>query len=125
MYPIAQVHASGAVIAFGSDWSVSTANPFVEMEVAVRRADPSIPDGEVFLPEQRIALPEAIAAFTMGTAWVNGMERETGSIEAGKAADLVVLDRNLFTIDPRDISETKAVLTLLDGKPVHGDPAAL
>jgi len=125
MYPIAQVHASGAVIAFGSDWSVSTANPFVEMEVAVRRADPSIPDGEVFLPEQRIALPEAIAAFTMGSAWVNGMERETGSIEAGKAADLVVLDRNLFTIDPRDISETKAVLTLLDGKPVHGDPAAL
>ena len=61
----------------------------------------------------------------MGSAWVNGMERETGSIEAGKAADLVVLDRNLFTIDPRDISETKAVLTLLDGKPVHGDPAAL
>jgi predicted amidohydrolase YtcJ len=125
MYPIAQMHASGAMIAFGSDWSVSTANPFVEMEVAVRRADPSIPDGEVFLPEQRIALPEAIAAFTMGSAWVNGMERETGSIEAGKAADLVVLDRNLFTIDPRDISETRALLTLLDGKPVHGDPAAL
>jgi len=125
MYPIAAMRATGAMVAFGSDWSVSTANPFIEMEVAVRRADPSIPDGEVFLPEQRIALPEAIAAFTIGSAFVNGIERETGSVEAGKAADLVVLDRNLFTIDPRDISETKALLTLLDGKPVHGDPAAL
>lgn len=125
MYPIAQMHASGAMIAFGSDWSVSTANPYDQIEVAVRRADPSIPDGEVFLPEQRIALPDAIAAFTIGSAHVNGMEHETGSIEVGKAADLVVLDRNLFAIDPREISETKALLTLLDGKPVHGDPAAL
>ena len=125
MYPIAQMHASGAMIAFGSDWSVSTANPYDQIEVAVRRADPSIPDGAVFLPEQRIALPEAIAAFTIGSAHVNGMEQETGSIEVGKAADMVVLDRNLFAIDPREISETKALLTLLDGKPVHGDPAAL
>jgi predicted amidohydrolase YtcJ len=125
MYPIAQMHASGAMIAFGSDWSVSTANPYDQIEVAVRRADPSIPDGEVFLPEQRIALPDAIAAFTIGSAHVNGMEHDTGSIEVGKAADLVVLDRNLFAIDPREISETKALLTLLDGKPVHGDPAAL
>lgn len=125
MYPIAQMHGSGAMIAFGSDWSVSTANPYDQIEVAVRRADPSIPDGAVFLPEQRIALPEAIAAFTIGSAHVNGMEQETGSIEVGKAADMVVLDRNLFAIDPREISETKALLTLLDGKPVHGDPAAL
>lgn len=125
MYPIAQMHASGAMIAFGSDWSVSTANPYDQIEVAVRRADPSIPDGAVFLPEQRIALPEAIAAFTIGSAHVNGMEHDTGSIEVGKAADMVVLDRNLFAIDPREISETKALLTLLDGKPVHGDPAAL
>ena len=66
MYPIAAMRATGAMVAFGSDWSVSTANPFIEMEVAVRRADPSRPDGEVFLPEQRIALPEAIAAFNAG-----------------------------------------------------------
>ncbi|MFM7275212.1 MAG: amidohydrolase, partial [Gammaproteobacteria bacterium] len=53
MYTIEAMHASGAMIAFGSDWSVSTANPWDQIEVAVRRADPSIPDGEVFLPEQR------------------------------------------------------------------------
>jgi predicted amidohydrolase YtcJ len=125
MYAIGTLQDSGAMIAFGSDWSVSTANPFAEIEVAVRRADPAIPDGGVYQPEERIRLPEAIAAFTINAAFVNGLERETGSLEAGKAADLVVLDRNLFSIDPREISETKALLTLLDGKPVHGDPATL
>ncbi|MFM7785847.1 MAG: amidohydrolase, partial [Gammaproteobacteria bacterium] len=125
MYTIEAMHASGAMIAFGSDWSVSTANPWDQIEVAVRRADPSIPDGEVFLPEQRITLPEAIAAFTIHSAYVNGIDEDTGSLEVGKAGDLVVLDRNLFAIDPREISEAKALLTLLDGKPVFGDPAAL
>ena len=125
MYVIEAMHASGAMIAFGSDWSVSTADPWDQIEVAVRRADPSIPDGEVFLPEQRIDLPEAIAAFTIHAAYVNGIDTDTGSLEVGKAGDLVVLDRNLFAIDPREISETQALLTLLDGKPVHGDPAAL
>jgi hypothetical protein len=125
MYAIGTLQDSGAMIAFGSDWSVSSANPYEEIEVAVRRADPAIPDGGVFQPAERIRLPEAIAAFTINAAYVNGIEDETGSLEAGKAADLVVLDRNLFAIDPRDISETRALLTLLDGKPVHGDPAAL
>ena len=92
-----------------------------EIEVAVRRADPERPDGDVMLPDERLPLPEAIAAFTINAAYVNGLERETGSIEVGKAADLAVLDRNVFAIDPREISETKVVVTLLDGKPVHGD----
>ncbi|MFM7273282.1 MAG: amidohydrolase family protein, partial [Gammaproteobacteria bacterium] len=69
--------------------------------------------------------PEAIAAFTIHSAYVNGIDEDTGSLEVGKAGDLVVVDRNLFAIDPREISEAKALLTLLDGKPVFGDPAAL
>lgn len=121
MYPIGSVHASGAVIAFGSDWSVSSANPFEQMEVAVRRADPALPDGAVFVPEQRLPLPEAIAAFTINAAWVNGLERDTGSIEVGKRADLAVLDQNLFAIDPRAISDTKVLLTLFEGRPVYGE----
>jgi predicted amidohydrolase YtcJ len=125
MYTIGSVHRSGGMIAFGSDWSVSTANPFEEIEVAVRRADPTLPDGAVMLPEEKLPLPEAIAAFTINAAYVNGMEHETGSLEPGKAADLVVLDRDLFAIDPREISETKALVTLLDGKPVHGDLSSL
>lgn len=125
MYPIGAVHATGGMIAFGSDWSVSSANPLEQIEVAVRRADPTRADGEVFIPDQRLPLPEAIAAFTINAAYVNGAERETGSIEVGKSADLVVLDRNLFAIEPAAISDTKVVLTLFEGKPVHGDLAAL
>jgi len=121
MYPIGSVHASGAMIAFGSDWSVSSANPFEQMEVAVRRADPALPDGAVFAPEQRLPLPEAIAAFTINAAFVNGIERDTGSIEVGKRADLAVLDQNLFAIDPRAISDTKVLLTLFEGRPVYGE----
>ena len=74
---------------------MSTANPFEEIEVAVRRADPDKPDGAVMLPDEKLPLPEAIAAFTINAAYVNGMEHETGSIESGKAADLVVIDRDL------------------------------
>jgi predicted amidohydrolase YtcJ len=121
MYPIGSVHASGAVIAFGSDWSVSSANPFEQMEVAVRRADPALPDGAVFAADQRLPLPEAIAAFTINAAYVNGIERETGSIEVGKSADLAVLNQNLFAIDPRAISDTRVLLTLFEGKPVYGE----
>jgi predicted amidohydrolase YtcJ len=113
------------VIAFGSDWSVSSANPFEQMEVAVRRADPALPDGAVFAADQRLPLPEAIAAFTINAAYVNGIERETGSIEVGKSADLAVLNQNLFAIDPRAISDTRVLLTLFEGKPVYGEPGQL
>ncbi len=125
MYPIGAVHASGAVVAFGSDWSVSSANPFEQIEVAVRRVDPTLARGEAFGPEQRLPLPEAIAAFTINAAYVNGAERDAGSIEVGKSADLVVLDQNLFTIEPGAISDTKVLLTLFEGKPVYGDPDKL
>jgi hypothetical protein len=125
MYPIGSMHASGAMVAFGSDWSVSSANPFEQIEVAVRRADPATPDGAVLLPDERLPLPAAIAAFTINAAYVNGMEGEAGSIEVGKRADLAVLDQNLFAIDPRAISDTKVLLTLFEGKPVHGDPGRL
>lgn len=121
MYPIGAVHASGAVVAFGSDWSVSSANPFEQIEVAVRRVDPMLARGEAFGPEQRLPLPEAIAAFTINAAYVNGVERDAGSIEVGKSADLVVLDQNLFTIAPEAISDTKVLLTLFEGQPVYGE----
>ncbi len=85
----------GATLAFGSDWSVSTANPLEEMEVAIRRADPADRDADPFLPDQRLPLPLALAAFTKGSSHVNH-DDDAGSIEEGNRADLVVLDRNLF-----------------------------
>lgn len=125
LYPIGSVHAAGGMIAFGSDWSVSSANPFEQIEVAVRRVDPALAVAEPLLPAERIPLAEAIAAFTINAAYVNGFERETGSLEPGKAADLIVLDRNLFAIGTEEISETKVLLTLLDGETIYGDPGAL
>ena len=121
IYPIGSVLRSGAVVAFGSDWSVSSANPLEEMEVAVRRADWTKPDAAPFLPDERIDLRDAIAAFTINAAYVNFHDDRTGSIEPGKLADLVVLDRNLFAIEANEISEAKVLLTLLGGKPVYGD----
>jgi predicted amidohydrolase YtcJ len=121
MYPIGSLRRSGAVLAFGSDWSVSSANPFEEMEVAVTRMGAHGETSTAYLPEERIDIGSAIAAFTIGSAYVNSLERQTGSIEVGKWADLIVLDRNLFAIEPSEISETRVLLTLLEGKPVHGD----
>ncbi|HNP36639.1 MAG TPA: amidohydrolase [Woeseiaceae bacterium] len=124
LYPIKSVLDTGAVVAFGSDWSVSTANPFPEMETAITRIDAESNDNtgiEPFIPEERIDLPAAIAGFTINAAFANKQEDDTGSIEVGKYADLVILDQNLFEIDAAEISETKALLTLFEGRPVYGD----
>lgn len=125
MYPIKSIFDAGAVVAFGSDWSVSDVNPMPQIETAVTRVDAESHATEALNPEQRITLEQAIHAFTMGSAYVNHHEDVTGSVEVGKFADLVVLDRNLFDIDPEQISETKVLLTLFDGKPVYGSPTEL
>ena len=125
LYAIGSLYRSGAVVVFGSDWSVSSANPLEELQVAVTRMDPAGGSTEPFLPQERIALPEALAAFTINAAWVNRLEKDTGSIEVGKRADLVVLDRNLFAIPMTEIAHTRALVTLFGGRVVHGDLAAL
>jgi predicted amidohydrolase YtcJ len=111
------VEGSGATLAFGSDWSVSTANPLEEMEVAIRRADPSTRDVPPFLAEQRLPLPLALAAFTGGSARVNG-DDDAGSIEEGNRADLVVLDRNLFDLPDATVAEARVEHTIAGGRVV-------
>ena len=125
LYPIKSVQDSGATIAFGSDWSVSTANPWHQIETAITRKDAINDDMESFIPEESIDLDTAITAFTINAAFVNRKEDTTGSIEVGKYADMVVIDQNLFEIEPEAISDTNALLTLFEGKPVFGDIAAL
>ena len=121
IYPIGSLLRSGAVVAFGSDWSVSSANPLEELEVAVTRMGPNGETKTPYLPDERIDLRDALAAFTLDAAYVNFQEDRTGSIEAGKLADLIVVDRNLFAIPPAQISDTKVLLTLFGGKPIFGD----
>jgi predicted amidohydrolase YtcJ len=119
LYPIGSVVASGGEFAFGSDWSVSSMNPLDGMEVAVTRRELNKGAGPAWIPEERIALPDAIAAYTIRGAYLSFSEKDTGSIEVGKAADLIVVDKNLFEIPPSQIHEAKVLLTLLDGKEVY------
>jgi predicted amidohydrolase YtcJ len=123
-YPFRSLLAAGATLAMGSDWSVSSANPLLEMSIAVNRtADLGGGPFPVFLPDQRIDLMDALAAFTAGTAWVNHLEHELGSLEVGKTGDLVVLDRDLFDRGAGGIGEARVVATFIDGAAVFEDPA--
>ncbi|MGQ0796576.1 MAG: amidohydrolase, partial [Methanobacteriota archaeon] len=111
-YLIRSIARSGGRVAFGSDWPVSTANPFEQVQVAVTRSCVWDPHAEPLLPEERIDLWDALAAFTIDAAYVNGQEDLTGSIEEGKLADLIVPDRDLFAIEPTEIASTQVLLTL-------------
>jgi predicted amidohydrolase YtcJ len=122
-YPWASLRQAGAVLAFGSDWTVSTANPLEEIEVAVRRLAPDDRDGEPFLPAERVDLPAALDAFTSGSAYALRLEAETGSVTPGKLADLAVLDRDPFDQAAGPIGDARVVATLVEGEPVHADPS--
>jgi predicted amidohydrolase YtcJ len=125
MYPIQSIKDAGGMVAFGSDWSVSTANPFYQMETAITRMDSNDYSIDPFIPEEAVSVETAIDAFTINAAFVNKHEDLTGSIEPGKYADLIVLDQNLMEIDARAISDTEVLLTLFAGEPVHGSLADL
>jgi predicted amidohydrolase YtcJ len=123
-YPFRSLRAAGAVLAMGSDWSVSSANPIWEMNIAVERRYPSFYGGgdrEVFLPEERLELIDALAAFTAGSAYVNHLD-DTGTLEVGKLADLAVLDRDLFDHEAGAIG-ARVVGTFVEGVPVYEDAA--
>ena len=119
LYPIRSVANTGAVIACGSDWSVTSMNPLEAIQIAVTRRDLKEGPGPAWIPEEVVDLPLMLAAYTINGAYVNFQEQETGSIEVGKSADLIVLDRNLFDVPKHEIHQTKVLLTLLEGKPVY------
>jgi hypothetical protein len=121
-YPINSIVQAGGRIAFGSDWNVSSPDPLLAIETAVTRIDPLQGDTPVFLPQQRTTLEQAIAAATINAAYVNHLDDSTGSIEVGKLGDLVILDTNLFKIDPSAISDAKVVTTLFGGEVVYQRP---
>lgn len=116
---------AGATLAFSSDWPVASADPLESIEVVVTRQDAIAPEGEAWLPEERITLEQAIMAYTLHAAYAHHKDDESGSLEVGKSADLVVLDRDLFKIPAHQISDAKTLLTLLAGEVVHGELSAL
>jgi predicted amidohydrolase YtcJ len=123
-YPFASLVRSGATLAMGSDWSVSSPDPLEEIHVAVNRSMPGgyphrVDRRDVFLPDERIDLATALSAFTMGSAYVNHLDRDTGSIEVGKLADLAVLDRDLFAHPVDEIAEATVEQTFVEGERVY------
>ncbi|GAA0443221.1 amidohydrolase [Acrocarpospora corrugata] len=123
-YPFADLVAHGTRLAAGSDWPVSSADPFQAMHVAVNRTEPpgshhsGYPTAQTpFLPGQSIDLRTVLTAYTSGSAWLNGSP--AGVLEPGRPADLAVLDRDPFALDPADIWTTKVAATFVDGEQVH------
>ena len=119
LYPIRSVANTGAIIACGSDWSVTSMNPLDAIQIAVTRRGLADGPGTAWIPEEVVDLPLMIAGYTINGAYVNFQEHETGSIEVGKSADLVVLDRNLFEIPRHEIHNVKVLLTMLEGREVY------
>jgi predicted amidohydrolase YtcJ len=115
-YPFRSLLRHGATLAFGSDWSVSTPDPLLEIETAVWRISPENRQERPFYPDERVSVADAIAAFTAGSAFVNHLDRETGSIEVGKAADLVALDRNIFDPEAGPIGDARVDFTIINGE---------
>lgn len=119
LYQINSVMKTGAVVAAGSDWSVTTMNPLDAMQIAVTRKGLNDTTSEPWTPDERVSLPQIIAAYTINGAYVNHQEKETGSIEVGKDADFVVLDKNLFEIDQATIHNVRVLNTYFKGQPVY------
>jgi predicted amidohydrolase YtcJ len=120
-YVFGDLLRSGARLAAGSDWAVSSANPLRAIHVAVNRAlqGAAGAEAEPFLPHQGLELAEALAAYTIGSAYVNHLDDETGTVERGKLADLVVLDRDPFAHPTSEIGSTGVLATYVQGEPVY------
>lgn len=119
-YPFGDLLRAGATLAAGSDWPVSSPDPLQAIHVAVNRIAPEAPEGTPeFLPEQRLDLGAAIAAYTAGSAHVNQLDDLTGSITVGRSADLVVLDRDPFAGPPEEIAAGRVLQTFVAGRRVH------
>ncbi|MEV7770905.1 amidohydrolase [Kitasatospora sp. NPDC086791] len=117
-YPFGDLQRAGATLAAGSDWPVSSPDPLAGLHVAVNRMEPAATDGRVFLPEQRLDLGSALAAYTAGSAYVNGHD-DAGVLAAGMLADLVVLDRDILSGPAGEIADARVLRTYVGGELVH------
>jgi predicted amidohydrolase YtcJ len=124
LYPIREIAETGANISLGSDWPAagyySEYRPLAGIQMAVTRQQIGAPDSPVLgNVDMRLTLEQALRANTLGAAYGMDVEKGVGSIEVGKLADLIVLEQNLFEVDPQDISAVKVLYTVMDGELVY------
>ena len=113
----------GVTLAFGTDWPVAPLDPMIGLYAAVTRATLNGKNPGGWIPEEKIMLPEAIEAYTMGAAFAEFQEREKGSITPGKLADMVIVSDNIFDLKPETIRNAKVQTTIVGGKVVYGEAA--
>jgi hypothetical protein len=118
-YPYKEMIDAGIPILFSSDAPVCDASPLVGIHAAVtRQRHDGTPEGGWY-PEQRISVEDAVRGYTTVPATFYGRSNDLGSLSVGKFADLVVLDRDIFSVDPMEILETQVLMTVFDGKVVY------
>lgn len=117
-WPIRSLLESGACVHLGTDFPVAGLEPMGGIHAAVYRRLPDGSNPQGWFAEERISLAQAPRAYTHGSAYAMGVDRDLGTLSAGKLADIVVLDRDLFACDPSELLEARSVLTMLDGRPV-------
>ncbi|HEX5018882.1 MAG TPA: amidohydrolase family protein [Actinomycetes bacterium] len=121
-YPFAALEHSGARLVGGSDWSVSSPDVMWGTHVAVNRMPPPEEAGQtdvdVFIPDQALSIESSMTAYTHGSAWINHLDDVTGTIDVGKFADLVVLERDPFAVDPMEIGAISVEQTFVEGERV-------
>ncbi|HEX8098509.1 MAG TPA: amidohydrolase [Pyrinomonadaceae bacterium] len=110
---------AGATLAFGTDWTVAPLDPVLSVYAAVTRRtlDGKHPGG--WIPEQKISVEEAVRAYTVGSAYAEFTDDVKGTITPGKLADIVILSRDIFEINPVEIEKTRVVMTIMDGRVVY------
>eukprot|EP00389_Voromonas_pontica_P002128 GDKH01003165.1.p1 GENE.GDKH01003165.1~~GDKH01003165.1.p1 ORF type:complete len:586 (+),score=234.36 GDKH01003165.1:12171-13928(+) len=116
IYPAASLYKAGATIAGASDWPVSSPNPFLAIATAIARQGPDSP--APLAPEEAMTAEQMLYAYTINAARAVRREDRIGSIEPGKAADLVLIDRDVLAADPASIAEAKVMWTMFGGKKV-------
>jgi predicted amidohydrolase YtcJ len=110
---------NGAHYTFGSDWPIVTLNPWEGIQTAVtRQTEEGKPSGG-FVPSQKLTVAQAVEGYTIEAAYAGHLEKTEGSLETGKVADVIIVDRNIFEVDPHTINKTKVVLTIVGGKIVY------
>lgn len=116
------IEREGGHLAFGSDWPVVTLSPWPGVQNAITRQTTAGDPPGGFVPQERLSLEDTIMAYTLGAAFAGHREKTEGSLEPGKLADLIVIDRDLFKIEPNEIAKTNVLLTMVGGKIVYQSP---